>query len=216
VSQETAEPVATRETRDGRPAPLTGQRVLSLEMLPAGDGDFTEPAANSLDSASFIFQPFGAELTVAEATEVLGRRPLWSGRRVGEFALGGIGLTELQAFGAPKVRREGRTVRVIERGNLIEHARGVAIFYGQFGDNPHTYREDPGPRHDRPHVAVIESIQRLMHFREGRYVPPEGSIFLRAGGHFGTLEMNGVYVTIEAPNEELILEAARALEEMPG
>lgn len=216
VSQDTARPVATRETRDGRPGPFTGQRVLSLEMLPAGDGDFTEPDENSLDSAAFMFQPFGEELTAEQATDVLGRRPLWSGRRVGELELGGIGLTESQAFGAPKVRRDGRTVRVIERGNLIEHVRGVVLFYGEFGDNPDTYREDLGPLWDRPHVAITQAPRQLRHEAGWGYVPPEGAIFLAAGGRTGSLRADGVHVTIQAQNEELILEAARALEEMPG
>jgi hypothetical protein len=216
VSQETAEPIATRETRDGRPGPFTGQRVLSLEMLPAGDGDFTEPAEDSLASASFIFQPFGERLTVDRAAEVLGRKPLWSSRRVGELELRGLGLTESQAFGRSKVRRDGRRIRVIERGNLIEHVRGVVLFYGELGDNPLTNREDPGPRWEQPHVAITQSVQPLMNPRGGRYVPPEGAIFLRAGGGAGFLKTDGVYVTIEAPNEELILKAARSLEPMPG
>jgi hypothetical protein len=216
VSTETAKPVATRETRDGRPGPLTGQRVLSLEMLPPGDGDFTEPDENSLESAAFIFRPFGEELTAEEATDLLGRRPLWSGQQIGEFELGGVGLTESQAFGAPKVRKNGRTIRVIDRGNLIDHVRGVVLFYGEFGDNPLTYREDPGPLHDRPHVAITESRRPLMEPRRGRYVPPEGSIFLQAGGRVGFLKLDALYVTIEAPSEELILAAARGLEEMPG
>jgi hypothetical protein len=52
--------------------------------------------------------------------------------------------------------------------------------------------------------------------RSGRYVPPDGSIFLQASGRVGFLKTDGVYVTIEAPTEDLILETARALEPMPG
>jgi hypothetical protein len=39
---------------------------------------------------------------------------------------------------------------------------------------------------------------------------------LPAGGRFGFLRAEGLYVTLEAPTEELILEAARALQAMPG
>jgi hypothetical protein len=214
VSQETAEPVATRETRDGRPGPFTGQRVLSLEMLPAGQGDFSEPSEDSFTSGPFMYQPFGEELTVEQATDVLRRRPLWSGPRVGQFELSVLGLTESKAFDGPKVVRKGRTVRVVGRGRLVEHVRGVVLFYGELGDDPATYREDVGPREERPHVAITESSRPLRHPGGGRYVPPEGSIFLPASGRFGFLETAGLFVTIEAPSEELILRAARSLEPM--
>jgi hypothetical protein len=32
----------------------------------------------------------------------------------------------------------------------------------------------------------------------GRYVPPEGSAFIAAGGRAGTLHVDGVHVSIEA------------------
>jgi hypothetical protein len=215
VSHETAEPVATRETRDGHEGPFTRQRLLSLEMLSDGEGDFTDPGPDSLSSAAFVFQPFGESLTVDQAADVLGRRPLWAGQQVGEFELGGIGLTESWAYGKPKGWKAGQTVRVTDRANLIDHARGVVLFYGEFADNPATYREDVSPRWERPHVAITQSNRRLRNPAGGRYVPPEGSVFLRAGGRFGFLQEDGVFVTIEAETEELILEAARALEPIP-
>lgn len=49
----------------------------------------------------------------------------------------------------------------------------------------------------------------------GRYVPPEGSILIEASGRTGFLSVDGLYVSIEAPSEELVLTAARALEPMP-
>jgi hypothetical protein len=215
VSNETAEPVATRETRDGKPGPFTFQRVLSLEMLPAGQGDFSEHE-DSPTSGPFIYQPFGAELTVEQATDVLERRPLWAGPRVGELEFRLVGLTEFKAFDGSKVEKRGpRTYVVVGRGPLIEHVRGAVLFYGELADDPATYREDVGPREERPHVAITESSRPLRHPGGGRYVPPEGSIFLQAGGRFGFLRAAGLYVTIEAPTEELILEAARALKPMP-
>jgi hypothetical protein len=217
VSNDTAEPVATRETRDGKPGPYTLQRVLSLEMLAAGQGDFSEPTDDSLTSGPFIYQPFGEELTVEQATDVLGRRPLWSGPRIGELELRVLGLTESKAFDGSKVEKIGpRTFRIMGRGRLIEHVRGVVVFYGEVGDDPATYRKDVGPREDRSHVTITESSRPLRHPGGGRYIPPEGSIFLPAGGRFGFLETAGLFVTIEASSEELILEAARALEPMPG
>ena len=216
VSQETAEPVATRETRDGKPGPFTGQRVLSLEMLPAGDGDFSKPDPESLESNAFSFQPFGEALTVDDAAQVLGRQPLWAGRRLGDLELAGIGETETRVFRSEPIRRDGQPVRKVDWSNVVASARGIVLFYGELGDDPSTFRKDDGPLWDRPHVAIIEATKLLISPRGGTYVPPDGSLFLRAGRQAGVLETDGIYVTIEAPDEDLILAAARALEPMPG
>ena len=216
VSQETAEPVATRETRDGKAGPFTGQRVLSLEMLPAGDGDFSKPDADSLESNAFSFQPFGETLTVDEAAEVLGRQPLWAGRRLGDLELAGIGETETRVFRASApIRRDGHTIRKTDWQRVIASQRGVVLFYGELGDDPSTFRKDDGPLWHRRHVAITEATRLLVSPRGGTYVPPDGSLFLRAGRQAGVLEKDGIYVTIEAPDEDLILAAARALEPMP-
>jgi hypothetical protein len=215
VSLDTAEPVATRETRDGKPGPFTGQRVLSLEMLPAGDGDFSEPDAESVESKAFSFQPFGETLTVDQAAEVLGRDPLWSGVRVGDFELRGIGETETRVFRSKAVRRDGHSVQEVNWRDVLDSERGIVLFYGEFGDDPATFRKSSGPLWDRPHVAIMEARRLLANARAGTYVPPEGSVFLRAGRRIGVLQADGVYVTIEAPTEELVLSAARALEPMP-
>jgi hypothetical protein len=216
VSQETAEPVATRETRDGKPGPFTGQRVLSLEMLPAGDGDFSKPDPESLESNAFSFQPFGEALTVDDAAQVLGRQPLWAGRRLGDLELAGIGETETRVFRSEPIRRDGQTFRKVDWSNVVASARGIVLFYGELGDDPSTFRKDDGPLWDRPQVAIIEATKLLISPRGGTYVPPDGSLFLRAGRQAGVLETDGIYVTIEAPDEDLILAAARALEPMPG
>jgi hypothetical protein len=94
---------------------------------------------------------------------------------------------------------------------------GVILFYGTRGDEPSTYRKELVPRYDQPHVAITETTQRSPFERgAGRYVPPEGSVFVGAGGRTGLLRVDGLYVSIEASSEELVLSAARALEPMPG
>jgi hypothetical protein len=219
VSQDTAEPVATRETRDGKEGPITRQRVLSLEMLPAGSGDFTEGkgSLDSLGGAAFMYQPFGETLTVEAAAKVLGRRPLWVGQRLGDLELAGIGLTESRAFRGPKERKQGHAIRVIRPENEIESARGIVLFYGVLGDIPETFKtETDRPRRDLPHAAITEYGKPPLNLVGGSYVPPEGSLFLRAGGRGGLLEVEDLFVLIEAESEELILAAARALEPMPG
>jgi hypothetical protein len=91
------------------------------------------------------------------------------------------------------------------------------LFYGSVGDDPSTYRKDVVPRYDQPYVAITQTTQRARFQRGvGRYVPPEGSIFIAAGGRTAFLRVGDLYVTIEASTEELILPAARALEPMPA
>jgi hypothetical protein len=216
VSHETAKPVATRETRDGRPGPFTLRRVLSLEMLPAGDGDFTEPGPDSLVGAAFMYQPFGEILTVDAAEDVLGRRPLWVGRRLGDLELGGIGLTESRVYRRGNVRKQGHSVRVIGPENEVHSARGVVLFYGVLGDLPDTFaQESDRPRWDLPHLAITEYRELPRNLVGGTYVPPDGSLFLRAGGRGALLKVGDVYVVIAAAREDIILPAARALEPMP-
>jgi hypothetical protein len=216
VSRETFKPVALRQTRDGEPGPGTLQRVLELELLPAGDGDFTSSRRSSYEGLSFSYQPLSGELTAAQAEKVLGRPPLWSGRRIGDLELARIGLTETRTY-RPRVTQEGGVIRVTGPRQEVGSARGIVLFYGTIGDSPDTYRDDPGPRWDEPHVAIRESLDGPIGVggTGSRYVPPEGSILIQAGGRTGLLSVDGLYVSIQAPSDELVLSAARALEPMP-
>jgi hypothetical protein len=77
VSRTTFEPVATRETRDGKPGPETGARILRLETLPAGEGDFRvvpRPVRQGLS-----YREGSEPITRENAAGALGRTPLWLG-----------------------------------------------------------------------------------------------------------------------------------------
>jgi hypothetical protein len=256
VSHETFMPVATREARDGRPGPGTVQRVLELEMLPAGQGDFKSPSDDRTDGMAFSErrEPIRRD----EAARVLGRTPLWLGpehaalpfaeasrttTRTGreeETLVTGQAAKDLLAC-RDRIRRVGRRAgpecesaresmrawggALVIRGDKV-YAKGpvkwgpaqtgVAFFYGTLGDDPSTFREDAVPLWDRPHVSLAETTSLPAVVRGGRYDPPDGSVFLAAGGRMGSMRIDGVYVSIQASSEELILSAARALEPMPG
>lgn len=78
ISRRTFKPVALRATRDGEPGPGTTQRVLELELLPAGAADFSAPGTETLDGTAFSE---GREpIPLEEARETLGRTPVWLGR----------------------------------------------------------------------------------------------------------------------------------------
>jgi hypothetical protein len=251
VSHETFRPVATRETRDGRPGPGTEQRVLKLEMLPAGEGDFTAPPYDNSDGA--VYSESREPIARERAERALGRTPLWLGRehdglpfaqasrtttrtgRQEERPLTGRAAQDALACRA-RVERAGvrsgpeceamraRRQSLVIRGDKVyalgpvqwgQPQTGVVFFYGTVGDDPRTFREDAGPLWNRPHVSLAEATSLMPGMlRAGSYVPPDGSVFIGGGGRTGSVRIDGVYVSIQASSEELILSAARALEPM--
>jgi hypothetical protein len=251
VSHETFRPVAIRDTRDGRPGPGAVARVLELEMLPAGKGDFTAPAGNGPDGVAY--SESRDPIARNEAARPLGRTPLWLGRshdglpfaqtsrtttRTGRQETLVTGPAAQDALACrDRLERAGRRTgpecesmrarrqSLVIRGDKVyalgpvqwgQAHTGVVFFYGTVGDDPSTFREDAVPLWDRPHVSLTETTSLAPVGRAGRYVPPEGSVFIGAGGRVGSVHVDGVYIAIQASSEELILSAARALEPMPG
>lgn len=92
----------------------------------------------------------------------------------------------------------------------------VVLFYGSLGDDPSTYLEQSVPLYDKPYVTLTESTHASPFRRgAGSYVPPEGSVFLAAGGTSGYLQRDGIQLGIEASSESAVLAAARGLTPMP-
>lgn len=85
VSRRTSKPVALRETRDGEPGPGTTQRVLDLELLAAGEGDFTASTERNLDGT--VFRQGREPIALDQAHATLGRTPVWLGRDYGGLPL---------------------------------------------------------------------------------------------------------------------------------
>jgi hypothetical protein len=249
VSRETFKPVALRETRDGEPGAGTFQRVLELEMLPSGQGDFTASEDATLEGR--VFKEGREAIALEQANETLGRTPLWLGRAHEGLSLAEAFRTTRAIGGQREIRVEGPVAREAERcselrgeagarcfraldypkslavrpDGVFTHGPtvwdteqiGVQLFYGSVGDDPSTYRKDVLPLYDQPYVAITQTTQRSPFQRgAGRYVPPEGSIFIAARGRAGFLRVGDLYVTVEASTAERILSAARALEPMLG
>jgi hypothetical protein len=252
VSHETFRPVATRETRDGRPGPGTEQRVLKLEMLPAGEGDFSAPPDDNRDGA--VYSESREPIAREQAARALGRTPLWLGRehaglpfaqasrtttrtgrqeerpltgRAAQDALGCRARVERAGTrsGPECASMRARRQSLVIRGDKVyalgpvqwgEAQTGVVFFYVTVGDDPSTFRQDAIPLWKRPHVTLTETTTLSPVARGGSYDPPDESVFIAAGGRIGSVRVDGVYVSIQASSEELILSAARALEPMPG
>jgi hypothetical protein len=199
VDRETFRPVFVRETRDGKPAEFTGAAVLEMESLPAGAGDFSSSSKPDLSGVAMMEGNTG-ELTLAEARRLVDGA-VWAGQAVSDIQLGRI-WHRVHAVGYDRAT-----------GKWEHRWDGAAFFYGHVVDGgPHPDYADYG----RPFVSITDSATPEGSIYPGAraYVPPAGSLLLTPG-HRGQLERNGVYVTIEASSDELVLAAARALEPVP-
>jgi hypothetical protein len=103
VSKRTFKPVALRETRDAEPGPGTTRRVLNLELLAAGHGNFTAAKDRSLDGT--LFSEGREPIALEHVRAVLGRTPLWLSRKYENLPLA-------QAFKYTTARGEQREVRI--------------------------------------------------------------------------------------------------------
>jgi hypothetical protein len=111
-----------------------------------------------------------------------------------------------------------RNGKVYEYGKVTWGPRhtGLTFFYGTLGDDPGTFKtEDSVPLYEEPYILVTETTDRELLVRGPpiTYVPPEGSVVIVQGGS-GYLVRDGLYVTIQAADDETILDAARALRPM--
>ena len=251
VSRETFRPVAIRDMRDRNPKSGNFDRVLELEMLAAGEGDFT---AEKESDEGVVFNERREQVKLNETSATLGRMPVWLGREHSGLPLAYVSRRfmrtgrqaqklvtgpaaeaakecaramrravtprESQACNRMRASTHGWSIRgdkVYESGPVEwrEEQSAVALFYGTAGDDLKTYHEDFVPLEDRPHVTLTETTHPWPLRRGGTYEPPDGSIFVAAGGRNGTVREDGLYVHIEASSEELILSAGRALKPMP-
>lgn len=202
VSERTFMPVGLRGRLEGDPADKTVlARVRSVETLPEGAGDFT---ADEGDEGGFSFTSgSGPALDLSEAASVLGRPAVWAGPSAGGLPLAYVGET----------RRDWSTVTESPRD--YETTRGVLLFYGTVGEAGGAREGEPlrrgryvavqlTPRLDPP-VALDIGVQG--------YLPPQGSILLRAGrGADGLMRAAGnLVVFLEAPDEETLIDVARSL-----
>jgi hypothetical protein len=200
ISRETFKPVATRDTRDGKAIQGGSQRVLRLETMPLAAADFTAASNSSMAERAMMFGSTPAPFE--SAAKILGRTPYWLGA---EFS--NLPLTQTQrarsAISPPGERRLG------------PEQTGLVFFYGKLGDDPSSFGKDMMPLWTEPHVQITQTTSRELLARGGplKYLPPEGSVVLMPGPS-GYLVRDGVYISILAQNDELILSAARALRPM--
>jgi hypothetical protein len=209
VSRETFKPVAMKYTRDRQPTREI-ERILLFETVPLNEEDFKgEPGA----AVSGRPMRSGSTPTKFEnAAQILGRAPYWLGP---EYA--GLPLAQ--------TRKESLAVGQSPDGGAYKAGRprwgpehtGVTFFYGTVGDDPNTIpvTENTTPLLNKPYVQIAQTTDRELLMRGAlmKYVPAEGSMVLIPGVS-GYLIRDGVYITIRASSDKLILDAARALTPM--
>jgi len=196
VSQSDYRPVATRETRDGKPGPDGNSTIVSVETLPAGAGDFarTTPDLNGVAMSS---RRVGL-LTPGEASAALGVEALWAGPRVA-----GLQLAQIWK----DVRTEGYNR---QSGGWDKTFTGVSLWYGELDTSfPGAF---PAGAVSKPFVRVSESLTLDTGFQRGvlGYSPPKGSVLV-FGGRIGVMQAAGVHIALEAYSENILIEAAKAL-----
>jgi hypothetical protein len=186
VSAETFKPVASRETRDGQLSPDGISRIISVETLGSGEGDFTaNPSVNQ--PGPMRFQTTGS-LTTGEANAALGRTMLWAGPSVDGLPLNRI---------AKQIRREGDTTHT-----------GITLYYG-----PTTGGGIGQPPPAVPYLQISETLTPDDEFQRGvrNYAPPEGKVLVFGDGTIGVMQSHGIRLSLEASGGDTLIAAARSL-----
>jgi hypothetical protein len=195
VAQDSLKPVATRETRDGAVSPDGISRVLSVESLDRGEGDFTASPSVNPTGVAMRFQLTGS-LTREQADHALGASMLWAGESVDGLPLGRIALG---------TREEGLD-RATGRWQMT-HV-GITLFYG-----PTTGGGIGLPQPAGKYLRISETVTLDDQFQRGvrNYSPPEGKVVVFGDGGFGVMQSHGVHVFLEASSAGLVLAAAKEL-----
>jgi hypothetical protein len=195
VSERTYEPVAFRTRLKGET--VHASSVRSFETLPEGAGDFTPAEEDGMFS---YLGGGGPALTAAEAKELLGSAPLWVGPSLGDRPF--VEMREDRYEWSSNTEGEGDTT--LSRSVLLTYSADRVL---DTWKNAVTIKLRPG----------LEAMTMLdVGIRD--YVPPAGSILVQSSSRSarGFLKRGGLIVFITAPNEETVLDAARALRPYDG
>jgi hypothetical protein len=195
VSADTLKPVATRETRDGRLSPDGISKVLSVETLASGEGDFTASSSLTANGVAMRFQTTGS-LTADEANAVLGRTMLWPGSTSNGLALSRI---------AKQIRSEGYDRST---GRWATTHTGITLFYG-----PSNGGGIGQPAPSEPYLRISETLTLDDQFQRGvrNYSPSDGKLLVFGDGNIGVMQSHGIHLFLEASSPETLIGAAQSL-----
>jgi hypothetical protein len=194
VDASTYEPVYMRWTDDGRPVEGTGQLILELETLDAGEGDFS---SDPTEEPRFVIagSALGRHLSPDELEQALDGKALWLGP---------------EHAGKPLVETRIQEFRTKERkDDQWEVVEGISLFYGSLAPRRGGIRIRDNRK---PFVQVLQGTKPSPMWRGSELAAdvPEGFVLVDAGGT-GFLRRDGVSVSVGAPEVRDVLEAAAVL-----
>jgi hypothetical protein len=203
VDSESFEPQLLRTVCADCAAPPRAYRIVVLEGVGEHAADFTPPRADPVRVAAF--GGGRRQITASEAETELGRPALWAGRELGGLRLDEVQLVTPTMHSASPPTRENR----------IGLGRGLQVIYGE-------------AKRGEPRLAIGQAEDYRFLFGSFNFnnaevgvpltighsgVPPEGEVALTGGGAHWTAQLrkDGLFVEIDGPSRELVLEAARSL-----
>lgn len=205
VDAETFEPrfwraIPTEKSLSAREA--TESEIELWETLPAGRGDFTaEAEGNALEEGWGGLSRLGPR-SVEQAPAILSRPVLWLGP---DFA----GLRIAAIFELSAERGKGRSV--------AERTPAAELCYGPRLND--TSCEAPYPSAGKRYVQLTETDAPHRWFGWDQAIEPsEGTIILNGFERLhaqGFARKEGTYLVINASDEPLLVQAAKALERLP-
>jgi hypothetical protein len=139
------------------------------------------------------------ELTPSEAANALGRRAFWPGR-----AVAGVELAQIELMRLTTPWTDGRVTK----------GRALVFQYGADRRTAHLER--------KPSLIITEgtSAEENLRFYLGGSALEPGELRLSGVGRtqsgdpemwFGSMRLDGVYISFESPRRDLILAAAKAM-----
>lgn len=189
--------------------------VTTLEGLSRNAVDFSPPRVVE----PHLVKLYGGSYnlgTLAGTTSYLGYQAYWAGNSVDGLAFTGV------EFGQPRTYSS----ETASADSLIASGKGVTFYYGAL--KPPTFNASPG----QPYLSIGETADIGFAFHgfnmeelseDGQpltvartIVPPEGQAILTDLGFWIVqLRKGDVFIEIEGPSREIVVEAARALTPIP-
>jgi hypothetical protein len=172
--------------------------VTSIETLPAGSGDFSKPKKTKASQTSYrIGRNQITTITPSAAVEAL-PGALWAGESISTLQLSSVSRATLTS---QTYLSERLSTTSIETGIELHYGNGwAAVLWSELFTN-----EEPSGRG----VVIHEQKAGPDVFFWPYPAAPAGSML--SNGREGWLVKNGIYVFIDASDQDLLLAAARAL-----
>jgi hypothetical protein len=202
VDEESYRPLRFRfvsTTASSRTSPWSeAPRVVEIETIPRDPRDFEVPQASEarLRTQTGVDE---RKLEPAEAATALGRPVFWAGR-----AVDGLGLAQIQLMRLTTHWTDGRVTE------------GHALVF-QYGADQRTAHLE-----GKQSLIVTEgsSAKETPRFDLGGSMPRQGELRLTGVGKtdtgdaemwFGSMQRDGVYISFQSPDRDLILAAAKSM-----